>query len=197
MKQKRIVLIFEVILLIGEVIGLSIAAYNSGWIMFEYYTNDSNILSLVSSGLLLWSYKKKKQPDINIIRLKYMSSAALSLTFLVVVLILRTTVPGGLRVLLFSGSMFYLHFLCPILCVITLFLNSDLMLNDQTSRWLMSLPTLLYGIVAILCNALYLWYGPYPYLHIYEQPLIASILWTAVLVGGAWLYSLFLIRMHR
>ncbi|MBO4760761.1 MAG: hypothetical protein J5520_03320, partial [Bacteroidales bacterium] len=42
--------------------------------------------------------------------------------------------------------------------------------------------TLLYGVVAITLNLLRLLYGPYFFLHVYEQPIYVSIFWVIVLM---------------
>ncbi|HPF53799.1 MAG TPA: hypothetical protein PLM48_04040 [Clostridia bacterium] len=58
-------------------------------------------------------------------------------------------------------------------------------------------PTLLYAIVIIILNIAKLLVGPYPFLHIYEQPWYMSIVWIAVILGMATLLAWLLWLLNR
>ena len=53
-------------------------------------------------------------------------------------------------------------------------------------------PTLLYGVVAIILNVLRVWHGPYPFLYVYEQPVWLTAVWVVVILGAAFLIALLL-----
>lgn len=52
-------------------------------------------------------------------------------------------------------------------------------------------PTLLYGVVTLIMNALHIYSGPYFFFRIDQQPWTQTVMWMAVLVAGnfaiAWL----------
>ena len=52
------------------------------------------------------------------------------------------------------------------------------------------LPTLLYGTITMLLNILRKLNGPYPFLHVYEQPVYMSIIWFIAIIGGSYLIAL-------
>jgi len=52
------------------------------------------------------------------------------------------------------------------------------------------IPTIIYGIVALLLNILKVMDGPYPFLKVYQQPFFISIPWALIMIGGAYLIAL-------
>ena len=53
MKKEKIALIINIIILVLEVIGFGNTIINNHKIAIEYYTNDSNLIALISSLLFI------------------------------------------------------------------------------------------------------------------------------------------------
>ena len=57
---------------------------------------------------------------------------------------------------------------------------------------LILLPTIGYAIIALILNFAKLLYGPYPFLHVYEQPVYMSFVWLVVILSMAYVLALIL-----
>ena len=62
-------------------------------------------------------------------------------------------------------------------------------------------PLLAAAVVAVVLNVMGVWYGPYDFLHVYEQPLWLSVLWGVAILLVALLLAALLHRgskkLHR
>lgn len=196
-------LIINLTIVVMELIAINISFKKQGLTLFQYYTEDSNILALVACllcsiylirNIITGNYEIPKWVAI----LKYMAVCCLTVTFIVVILVLAPMQgSGGYQVLLFSGSLLYQHFLCPVLALAGFLLLDMAPLNKQDIRFAI-VPTIVYAIVSILLNIIKVLDGPYPFLQVYEQPVWMSILWFIVILGGAHLSSwLILFFSHK
>lgn len=157
----------------------------------KFYTQLSNLLALfVSLAYVIEAVprlkKGKTAPSGAVRALGYAAVCMLTVTFLVVLFILPgMTKAGGLKHLLFYGSMLYMHFLCPAISLLgfLLFEKEPPLTNKHLLIALM--PTFLYAAVTITLNLLKLMHGPYPFLYVYEQPVYMSVIWFLIVVGGA------------
>ena len=156
-----------------------------GFSSLVYYTLDSNVFLAVAALIycgnlfpVLFGWKKAIPGTVR--KLKYIATAAISITFFVVLFVLPfyyDSYFAGLRTLLFSGSNLYLHLLSP-LCAIASFLCFDpVSERSKALPFLSILPMLAYALVTTLLNLLRVIYGPYPFLRVYEQPVWVSVLW--------------------
>ena len=200
-KRDKISLVFSIAILIGEIIGQILAAQALGWKLFCYYTQDSNLLLLIATVIWLTCVVRRLRDGVAIPRwvrvLKYTASCTVALTFVVVLAVLAPMQVDTLSNLLFSNSMLWCHTVCPLLAIIsTLFFDTTPDL-DTADTVIALIPTVIYGLVAILLNILKVWHGPYPFLYVYEQPVWASALWVTLIVGGAWLLSFLLYLSNR
>lgn len=195
--RKVLILTVNLFLVILELRGLwlMVELYKSynlhplGWL--KYYTQLSNIFSmLVAIIVALFAAKdlvKNKDQAPNLIRiLKFSSACCLTETFLVTVFILAPMgMMGGFVPIMFEGPNLYHHTLCPIVSVLSLCLlekGDKITLKHCVYSMI---PTLIYGIVAVTLNLLKVWHGPYPFLYVYEQPIFMSLIWSVVVLGGA------------
>lgn len=200
--RKILILAVNIILIIMEFIGLWLVtelfkSYNLhplGWL--KYYTQLSNIFSMIAALIIaLFTAKdliKTTDNTPNWARiLKFSSACCLTETFLVTVFVLSPMgMMGGFLPLMFDGPNLFHHTLCPIVSVISLcLLEKGSKITIKHSLYAM-IPTLAYGIVAVILNILKVWHGPYPFLYIYEQPLYMSLIWAVVVLGGAFLITL-------
>lgn len=163
------------------------------WTMFQYYTLCSNVFLMLACAVQLWY-------EVNILLgkrhflpswvyvLKYLAVCTVLVTFTVVIFIL-VPMAGGLSALpyyLFHGAMLYHHTLCPILGFVShVFIDRASLPDRRVTLWAL-IPTLLYAVVAAVLNAARILYGPYPFLHIYEQSFWMSAVWYIVILCLAW-----------
>ncbi len=199
-KKLALYLIINAIIIILEIIGLSMAIANRKAATFQYYTQLSNLFLLIASilniifGLRVWLGKAKKIPHaVNIV--SYSAICTTTVTLVVVLLVLSWMV-GDLWWILTSGAMLYTHTLCPILAI-AMFAALAPEKLEKSAAWYALAPTIAYAIVAMAMNIAHQWYGPYPFLLVYNQPIWASIAWSIGILGGAYLIARLLLLPNR
>ena len=183
------------LLVILELVGMVIPLTQSGPEKFIYYTIESNLLALAASAFYVLSavrtiHQKQKSISKLAAGFRFMAAVCLMVTFLVVSvgLLLNMSEEGFYEVMI-EGSSLYVHLVCPLLSLVSFlfFENGNELYFFHCA--LAAFPTFLYGIVSMTMNILRIWYGPYVFLHVYEQPLYMSILWIIIIDGGALLLS--------
>ena len=154
---------------------------------FFYYTNDSNFLALLCAFLYIayWLHHGKTSRFTELAR--YLTTTVLSITFLVVVLVLSPmTGPMGWYILLFTGTFRVTHLLVPLCSFVSFLFFEDASTLRRQDAGLAFLATFLYALVMIILNLFRVTEGPYPFLRVYDQSLLASAVWLAVILGGAY-----------
>jgi hypothetical protein len=187
MNKKRISILLNILIVFLEIIGFVITYVINKKISIEFYTEDSNILALITSSIFVIYMLNKKEIPRWLKLLKYATTICLSVTFIVVIFILAPMYNFNYPYLLFYNSLLYQHLLCPILSIITFtyFDNlGDFNIKDNFTS--LSL-TLLYAIILIILNILKLVIGPYPFLMVYEQSILISIIWFIIIFTLAYL----------
>ena len=166
-----------------------------GWIEFQYYTTDSNLFAAITSILMIFSLLSKGTVSQKIHNLRYYSTCCVTLTFVVVITIL---IPfdgwENYSTWLFKGTNLWLHTVGPLLNIASfLFLEQG---NKVTKRetFLALIPTMVYAVIAIVLNITRVLYGPYVFLHVYEQSVLMSFVWLILI--SALVYGIaFLLRL--
>ena len=150
---------------------------------FRFYTYDSNVVGTVA-GLAMAVCLLTGQVPGWVAGLKFAGTCCLALTFLVVIFVLAPGHgPGGYRTSLLEGNMKYQHLLCPLLAIVS-YAFADSLPAPTTGMILVAWSlTVIYAIVSVVLNVLKVMVGPYPFLHVYEQPWWASVLWGVGIVG--------------
>ena len=183
---------------------LTIARNGAG--IFQYYTEDSNLLALVVCALCAFYQGRALKagaaaalPDWACI-LKYIAVCCLTVTFVVVVCILAPSMEDagkpGYQIMLLKNSMLCMHLLCPVAAFVSFVWFERLPLPAGRAVRFALIPTALYAVVAVILNIARVLYGPYIFLHVYEQPVWLSCVWVAVIVGGAALVARLLWRWN-
>jgi len=163
----------NIVVIILEIIGLRISISERKWKIFAYYTQISNIITLVSSVFFVVS-----QSSVVTITLRYLSSCMLTMTFLITLFVL-VPMGGGFRKLMLSGNGLYHHTLCPMLSV-----TSYIIWEQHSSLWILpTVLTFIYGIVMLIMNGKGLFDGPYPFFRVRNQSKLATVIWILVLIG--------------
>lgn len=183
----------NILIIVIEVLVLLPYTLERGPSIFIMYTNISNALMalvcVVSLVALVRERRTGRQMPAAVTGIKVTALCMLVMTFLIVLLVLAPLVTDGYRYFLFSGRMFFTHFLCPLLAFVTvLFVERD---RPLKFRWtfLAVIPTLAYGTVMMILNALRVVYGPYPFLCVYDQPPWQSVAWYIGILAATWVVS--------
>lgn len=197
-KNKRIAsLVVNLGIVVMELVSIVMSAFSHGAGLFRFYTEDSNIFALIACAALsvctIAAMKNGGEIPKWAYTLKYMATCCLMVTFIVVITVLAP--PEGLNgyiIMMLSGSMLFHHFLCPVLALISLIFFDNLPRLPIKTAVIALVPTIIYATAALILNAAKLLYGPYPFLHIYEQPLYMTVIWCVVIIGGAALVAVLL-----
>lgn len=198
-KNNKLALLCNSIMIILSCVGLYFATQESN--MFLFYTNDSNILLLISSVVyILTLLIKKDVPFISLV-LRFMATACLALTF-VTIFYLASTYDGdylnGLLFYLTNGSFLFFHLLNPIISILsfTLF-EGDRRLNKKKTIYLAMIPTVVYALVLVILNVTGKVVGPYPFLMVLRNTPLMSIISAVVILVLNYFLARFILLFNQ
>ena len=167
------VIIVNCAVIILEIIGLWISISDRKREIFVYYTQLSNIITLIASVVLVSTGSNEVS-----VTLRYLSSCMLTMTFLITLFVL-VPMGAGFKRMMLSGNGLYHHTLCPVLSV-----ASYIMLEEHSHLWMLPvILTFVYGVVMLVLNAKDKYDGPYPFFRVHDQSKAATVMWMAVLTG--------------
>ena len=167
------VIIVNCAVIILEIIGLWISVSDRKREIFVYYTQLSNIITLIASVVLVSTGSNEVS-----VTLRYLSSCMLTMTFLITLFVL-VPMGAGFKRMMLSGNGLYHHTLCPVLSV-----ASYIMLEEHSHLWMLPvILTFVYGVVMLAMNAKDKYDGPYPFFRVHDQSKAATVMWVAVLTG--------------
>lgn len=189
MNTRKLQIIINILIIILEIIGFVLVINQIGVKSLEYYTEDSNFLLLLSSILFLVYLSLDKEFPSWLQSFRFIAIVSTTLTFIIVITVLSWTTDLGLYYLLFGDSMLYHHTLCPILAIIS-FICIEKYDNLNALHGLIF--TLIYGIILLPLNILKIVEGPYPFLMVYNQPILQSILWIIIIYAITYAIALIL-----
>ena len=193
MNSKNILIIMNLTIIILEIIGFILVFKELGIQSIEYYTEDSNLLLLISSIILLAYLSSGKEIPSWLKSFRFISIVSTTLTLVIVLTVLSWTTEWGLYKLLFGGSMLYHHTLCPILAILSIaFLEKYDGINATQGLYF----TIIYAIIMITLNVLKIVEGSYPFLLVYKQPVIHSIIWTILILTITYAIALILKKVN-
>ena len=201
-KKAAVCLALQVLIIAGECLGVALSKGEYRARMFTYYTCDSNLLLLAAAVIeavfcLRLLGRGKAVPE-RVLLFRYAATCTTTVTFLVVLLVFAPlSGPGALPRLFLKGSLTYMHLLCPLLGLAAFFLAEDHPYLRLRHTLAAMVPTAVYAAVIVILNLTRTVRGPYPFLLVYEQPVWASAVWAAVILGGAWLTAAALVLLKR
>ncbi|MBQ7927940.1 MAG: hypothetical protein IJ287_04270 [Methanobrevibacter sp.] len=194
MNSKNINIIINLVIAILEIIGFILVFSELGITSFEYYTEDSNLLLLISSIIFLIYISKNKELPKWFESFRFIAVVSTTLTLIIVLTVLSWTTDLGLYHLLFNGSMLYHHTLCPVLAILSfVLLEKYETINTVKGLYF----TIIYAVIMIILNVLKIVEGPYPFLMVYKQPIFHSILWTVVILAITYAIALILKKVNE
>ncbi len=188
MKKKALICNGLIILL--EVIGLILYGIRMHSLSLEFYTMDSNVLALITSTIFVLFYDKRKKI---VSDLRFITTCCLTVTFLVVLFILLPMTNFNFKFLFLQNQTMIFHVIAPILSIISYTCFEE----RSNKKYLGFIYTAFYAFVLIILNLKDIVVGPYPFLRVKEQSIIASIIWGIIIIGGSYLIGLGLNTMNK
>ena len=190
MSKKKLALIINIIIILIEIFAFGRSLFTDHNIAVEYYTNDSNIIALISSLLFVIFYKKEREVVKDI---RFVATSCLTVTFLVVIFILCPMYDFNYKLLMFTDNFLVFHTIVPILSII-----SYIALEDRSSKnYLCLVFTILYSLIIIPLNIFNIVDGPYPFLKINTQGILTTILWGSIIIVGNYLIGIGLNYLNK
>ena len=203
-KKEKALFLGHFILLLLELLVVLRAFSEEGLRTLRFYTTDSNLLCGIASllyviksfpklngegkGVVSRYFQKKQKTGVFLAEekaslitlLRFISTASLMVTFVVVLLVLGPE--NGYAHEFLGGMRFYSHLICPFLSLF-LFVTGE---EPVPKKWIpyALYATLLYAIPLIILNATGQVSGPYSFLKIREQSLGKTIFWIVTILSG-------------
>lgn len=196
-KRLCISLILNVLIAVFEIIAVILTFTEYGnFTFFKYYTQDSNILLGISCVIMavfkVRSLRSGKEVPYSAKLFSYIATCCTTLTITVVLALLIPNA-GGYTMQNFSsymleGSALFMHFVCPVLALVSFIIFEDVQLSFLHTLYAL-IPTLIYAVALFILNIENVLVGPYFFLHVYEQSVLASVGWSFVVLGINYLMS--------
>ena len=197
MSKKRIALIINIIILTLTLLSFAKTFFLEHSIAVEYYTNDSNILALISSLLFIIFYKNINENIADykdfVKDIRYLATSCLTVTFLVVVFVLCPMYSFNYKLLMFTDIYLVFHTIVPILSIFSYIVLE----NGSSKKYLCLIFTMIYAIILIILNILNLIKGPYPFLMVTTQNPLVTILWGIIIIGGSHIIEILVNRLNK
>ena len=195
MNKRKLAIMLNLLLIVLEINGLIISFSMLGLSSMIYYTQDSNILGLISSIIVLYYLAKNKEFTKFVSVFRFLSIVSLTITFLVVLLVLAPMSNFDLYFLFVKDASMYVHLICPLMGIISFifFEKHDLIIRKDNVRSLYF--TFVYAFITIVLNIIGVLEGPYPFLLVKQNSLLISLFWFVFILGGSYLISYSLLKV--
>ena len=193
MNYKNVQISINIIIIILEIIGFILSVDGYGITSLTYYTADSNLLLLMSSILILFYLLQDKELPSWLESFRFISVVSVTVTLFIAVTVLSWTSDLGLFDILFQDDLLYHHTLCPLLAIISFSLIEK---YDNLKVIQGVYFTIAYAAVMIILNILKIVDGPYPFLKVYEQPVLQSVFWVVIIFAVTYLIAAVLKKVN-
>lgn len=172
-KNNKLALGSNILLIVLAGLGLYFSIVNKN--AFLYYSDNVGMFALSSSIIYVIIVLAKKEPNFLCLALRYVSTACLVLTLVGTFYVATTTGENYLDSFI-KGSHLFNNLLCPIVSFVsfTLF-EGDRRLNKKKTIWYALIPTVIYGIIMLVCNVSNTFTGPYSFMMINDNPVYVTV----------------------
>lgn len=197
--MNTIAIILNVIIIILEIVDLIKVLPERGLKTFEFYTSISNMVTFLSSVvLLIFGGASKGWFEVQLLGpggvpglLRYTASCMMLMTFATTAFIL-VPLGGSAKKLLFTEGLLH-HLVCPVLCVV-----SYVFFEKHSSVWIVPvIVTFVYGMLMFWLNYKRKVDGPYPFFRVHRQGKGATVMWMCILTAIITVMSLIVRGMAR
>ena len=173
-KNNKLALGSNILLIVLAGLGLYFSIVDKN--AFLYYSDNAGMFALSASILYVIIVLAKKEPNFLCLALRYVSTACLALTLVGTFYVATTTGENYLDSFI-KGSHLFNNLLCPIVSFVsfTLF-EGDRRLNKKKTIWYALIPTVIYGIIMLVCNVTNTFTGPYSFMMINDNPVYVTVI---------------------
>lgn len=172
-KNNKLALGSNILLIVLAGLGLYFSIVDKN--AFLYYSDNVGMFALSSSIIYVIIVLAKKEPNFLCLALRYVSTACLVLTLVGTFYVATTTGENYLDSFI-KGSHLFNNLLCPIVSFVsfTMF-EGDRRLNKKKTIWYALIPTVIYGIIMLVCNVSNTFTGPYSFMMINDNPVYVTV----------------------
>lgn len=173
-KNNKLALGSNILLIVLAGLGLYFSIVDKN--AFLYYSDNAGMFALSSSIIYVIVVLTKKEPNFLSLALRYVSTACLVLTLVGTFYVATTTGENYLDSFI-KGSHLFNNLLCPIVSFVsfTMF-EGDRRLNKKKTIWYALIPTVIYGIIMLVCNVSNTFTGPYSFMMINDNPVYVTVI---------------------
>lgn len=173
-KNNKLALGSNILLIVLASLGLYFSIVDKN--AFLYYSDNAGMFALSSSIIYVIIVLAKKEPNFLCLALRYVSTACLALTLVGTFYVATTTGENYLDSFI-KGSHLFNNLLCPIVSFVsfTMF-EGDRRLNKKKTIWYALIPTVIYGVIMLVCNVTNTFTGPYSFMMINDNPVYVTVI---------------------
>ena len=174
-KNNKLALGSNILLIVLAGLGLYFSIVDKN--AFLYYSDNAGMFALSSSIIYVIVVLTKKEPNFLSLALRYVSTTCLVLTLVGTFYVATTTGENYLDSFI-KGSHLFNNLLCPIVSFVsfTMF-EGDRRLNKKKTIWYALIPTVIYGIIMLVCNVSNNTFtGPYSFMMINDNPVYVTVI---------------------
>ena len=178
--MKKLTIALHLVLIVLELAALFHDFSAFGFAMFKYYTIDSNLLQLLVSILLVY-FLVRARDDIpyGLTVTHLICAVCLTITFFIALLVLAPQ--EGFAYYFLQDVAPINHAIGPFLSLVTFVGFAGGTPLRKSALLFPMAASLLYGLIALLLNALGLLDGPYFFLRIREVPISTVVTWFGII----------------
>lgn len=173
-KNNKLALGSNILLIVLAGLGLYFSIVDKN--AFLYYSDNAGMFALSSSIIYVIVVLTRKEPNFLSLALRYVSTTCLVLTLVGTFYVATTTGENYLDSFI-KGSHLFNNLLCPIVSFVsfTMF-EGDRRLNKKKTIWYALIPTVIYGIIMLVCNVSNTFTGPYSFMMINDNPVYVTVI---------------------
>lgn len=194
-KNNKLALGSNILLIVLAGLGLYFSIVDKN--AFLYYSDNAGMFALSSSIIYVIVVLTKKEPNFLSLALRYVSTTCLVLTLVGTFYVATTTGENYLDSFI-KGSHLFNNLLCPIVSFVsfTMF-EGDRRLNKKKTIWYALIPTVIYGIIMLVCNVSNTFTGPYPFMMINDNPVYVTMIVVIVTIVLNYVIGRFLLLSNQ
>lgn len=194
-KNNKLALGSNILLIVLAGLGLYFSIVDKN--AFLYYSDNAGMFALSSSIIYVIVVLTKKEPNFLSLALRYVSTACLVLTLVGTFYVATTTGENYLDSFI-KGSHLFNNLLCPIVSFVsfTMF-EGDRRLNKKKTIWYALIPTVIYGIIMLVCNVSNIFTGPYSFMMINDNPVYVTVIVVIVTIVLNYVIGRFLLLSNQ
>ena len=194
-KNNKLALGSNILLIVLASLGLYFSIVDKN--AFLYYSDNAGMFVLSSSIIYVIVILTKKEPNFLSLALRYVSTTCLVLTLVGTFYVATTTGENYLDSFI-KGSHLFNNLLCPIVSFVsfTMF-EGDRRLNKKKTIWYALIPTVIYGIIMLVCNVTNTFTGPYSFMMINDNPVYVTVIVFVVTLVLNYIIGRFLLMSNQ